>query len=62
LVKPYNPYTIVIGDSVTDFGMSQVADNVFARSALCNELDRLKVDYTMYSTFNEVLFFLKKEL
>jgi len=62
LVKDYNPYTIVIGDSVTDFGMAQVADKVFARSALCNELDDLSVDYTPYSTFLNIYSSLKRSL
>jgi 2-hydroxy-3-keto-5-methylthiopentenyl-1-phosphate phosphatase len=47
-------YRVAIGDSVTDFGMAQVADLVFARSALADELDGLGVAYTPYRTFHDI--------
>jgi 2-hydroxy-3-keto-5-methylthiopentenyl-1-phosphate phosphatase len=49
-----NFYRVAIGDSVTDFGMAQVADLVFARSALAEELDMLKVPYVPYTTFHDI--------
>jgi 2-hydroxy-3-keto-5-methylthiopentenyl-1-phosphate phosphatase len=47
-------YRVAVGDSVTDFGMAQVADLVFARSALAKELDSLGVHYIPYRTFHEI--------
>lgn len=47
-------YRVAIGDSVTDFGMAQVADKVFARSLLADELDKLNLPYTRYRTFYEI--------
>jgi 2-hydroxy-3-keto-5-methylthiopentenyl-1-phosphate phosphatase len=52
---PGEAYTrVVIGDSVTDFGMAQVADVVFARHLLAEELDTLGVPYIPYETFHEI--------
>jgi 2-hydroxy-3-keto-5-methylthiopentenyl-1-phosphate phosphatase len=46
---------VVIGDSVTDLGMAQRADAVFARGQLCRDLDSMGIAYTPFHTFDEVL-------
>ena len=47
-------FKIAIGDSVTDFGMARVADWVFARDALAEELDREGRTFTPFETFQDI--------
>ena len=47
-------FKIVIGDSVTDFGMARVADWVFARDALAEELALEGRDFTPFETFTDI--------
>ncbi|XVJ51011.1 MAG: MtnX-like HAD-IB family phosphatase [Vampirovibrio sp.] len=47
-------FKIAVGDSVTDFGMAKVADWVFARDALAEELQHLGLSFTPYETFNDI--------
>jgi 2-hydroxy-3-keto-5-methylthiopentenyl-1-phosphate phosphatase len=55
-------YKVVIGDSVTDFGMAKVADWVFARDALAEELHQLGKPFTPFETFHDITEALKRIL
>ena len=47
-------FKIAIGDSVTDFGMARVADWVFARDALAEELRQEGRTFTPFETFHDI--------
>ena len=51
---------VVIGDSVTDFGMAKVADWVFARDALAEELRQQGKPFTPFETFDDITHVLKQ--
>lgn len=48
-------YRIVIGDSVTDFEASKLADKVFARSHLVEQCENLEIPYEKFTTFYDVI-------
>ncbi|MFT7518018.1 MAG: 2-hydroxy-3-keto-5-methylthiopentenyl-1-phosphate phosphatase [Kiritimatiellia bacterium] len=45
---------VAIGDSTTDVRMSGVAEHVFARDRLCDQLDERGVAYTNWSDFHDI--------
>lgn len=48
-------YRIVIGDSITDFEASRLADKVFARSHLIEQCEKLEIPYQPFTTFNDII-------
>jgi 2-hydroxy-3-keto-5-methylthiopentenyl-1-phosphate phosphatase len=47
-------FKIAIGDSVTDFGMARVADFVFAREALAEQLTQEGRAFTLFESFHDI--------
>lgn len=46
--------SVVIGDSITDLGMAQVADLVFAREPLCHWLEQRNISHHRWLDFDDV--------
>jgi 2-hydroxy-3-keto-5-methylthiopentenyl-1-phosphate phosphatase len=53
---------IVIGDSVTDLGMAQVAQRVYARDALAADLTRMGLPFVPFEDFADIVDDLKRLL
>ena len=53
--------SVVIGDSITDLGMAQVADLVFARAPLCHWLEQRQIAHHRWEDFDDVSAVLKAE-
>jgi 2-hydroxy-3-keto-5-methylthiopentenyl-1-phosphate phosphatase len=47
-------FKIAIGDSLTDFGMARVADFVFAREALAEQLTQEGRAFMLFDTFEDI--------
>jgi 2-hydroxy-3-keto-5-methylthiopentenyl-1-phosphate phosphatase len=52
---------VVIGDSITDLGMAQVADLVFAREPLCDWLTQRGISHHRWHDFDDVAAVLRAE-
>lgn len=55
-------FSIVIGDSVTDFEAAKHADLVFARDILIDKCEEMNIAYRPFTTFNDCLQYVKEVL
>lgn len=55
-----NSFSIVIGDSITDFEAAKLANLVFARDILIDKCEKMGIPYRPFTTFNDCLTYLKE--